>query len=59
VQAVAEVKRRLQGLKELYVSQLQSFHTAVLAHEAVSTSTLKTLECTVAGQPAAVEQVCI
>lgn len=59
VQAVEELKKKLQGLKELYLAQLQSFHTAVHAHEAVSTSTFKTLECTVAAHPAALEKVCI
>jgi hypothetical protein len=58
VQAVEELKKKLQGLKDLYLAQLQSFRTAVHAHEAVSTSTFKTLECTVAAHPAALEQVC-
>lgn len=58
MQAVEELKKKLQGLKELFLGQVQSFHTAVHAHEAVSTSTFKTLECTVAAHPTALEQVC-
>lgn len=56
-QAVEELKKKLQGLKELFLGQVQSFHTAVHAHEAVSTSTIKTLECTVAAHPTALEQL--
>lgn len=57
MQAVAELKTKLEGVKQLYLSQLQSFHTLVDAHEAESTSTFKTLECTVAAHPAALEEV--
>lgn len=59
VQAAVELKKKLEGLKELYMSQLQSFHTAVVAHEAVSTSTFKSLERSVAAHPAALEEVCM
>lgn len=57
VQAVAELKTKLEGVKQLYLSQLQSFRTLVAAHEAESTSTFKTLECTVSAHPAALEEV--
>lgn len=59
MQAAGELKKKLQVLKELYMDQFQSFHTAVHAHEAVSTSTFKTLESTVTEHPGAVENVCI
>lgn len=57
MQAVAELKTKLEGVKQLYLSQLQSFHTLVDAHEAESTTTFKTLESTVAAHPAALGEV--
>ena len=54
-----ELKKKLQGFKDLYLAQLQSFHTAVHAHEGVSTSTFKALESTVTAHPAVLEQVCV
>jgi saccharopine dehydrogenase-like NADP-dependent oxidoreductase len=59
LQAVEELKTKLQGFKDLYLAQMQSFHTAVHAHEAVSTSTFKALDSTVTAHPAVLEQVCV
>jgi hypothetical protein len=56
---VEELKTKLQGFKDLYLAQMQSFHTAVHAHEAVSTSTFKALDSTVTAHPAVLEQVCV
>jgi kinesin family protein 11 len=56
-EAAEELKKKLQVLKELYLAQFQSFHTAVHAHEALSTSTFKTLESTVTEHPGAVENL--
>ncbi|KAG0619180.1 hypothetical protein M758_4G122100 [Ceratodon purpureus] len=58
-QAVEELKKKLQSFKELYLSQMQSFHTAVHAHEAVSTSTFKTLDSTVTAHPAVLEELLV
>lgn len=57
LQAEEELKKKLQGLKDLYLSQLQLVHTAVLEHEDVSSSTLKSLDSKVAARPKALEQV--
>ena len=57
LQAVEQLKMKLQGLQALYLSQLQLVHTAVHAHEASSTSTFKALNSTVTAHPKALEQV--
>ncbi|XP_024369374.1 kinesin-like protein KIN-5A isoform X2 [Physcomitrium patens] len=58
-QAEEELKKKLQGLKDLYLSQLQLVHTAVLEHEDVSSSTLKSLDSKVAAHPKALEQLLV
>ncbi|XP_024366790.1 kinesin-like protein KIN-5D [Physcomitrium patens] len=57
--SVEELKRKLQGLKDLYITQLHSVHVTVHAHETVSTSTFKTLDSTVTAYPAALEQLLV
>ena len=57
LQAVGELKHKLGGLQDLYLSQLELVHSAVHAHEATSTSTFKTLNSTVTSHPEALEQV--
>lgn len=58
-QAAEELIKKLQCLKDLYLSQLQSVHSAVHAHEVVSTSTFKTLDSTVTAHPGALEQLLV
>ncbi len=56
-QAVEELKEKLKSLNALYTSQLQSMHSVVYAHEAISSSTLKALDNTVSAHPFALEEV--
>ncbi|KAG0629863.1 hypothetical protein M758_1G135000 [Ceratodon purpureus] len=57
--AVGELKHKLGGLQDLYLSQLELVHSAVHAHEATSTSTFKTLNSTVTSHPEALEQLLV
>ncbi|KAH9559844.1 hypothetical protein CY35_06G076400 [Sphagnum magellanicum] len=57
--AVEELKEKLKSLNALYTSQLQSMHSVVYAHEAISSSTLKALDNTVSAHPFALEELLV
>lgn len=57
LQAVDELKKKLEGLRCLHFAQLQSVQTVVNAHESVSTSTFKALDSTVTAHPSVLEEV--